>query len=128
MNGLAFAQRTLGFVNAPAIMQHVIAGLQGITVDTTPYQHKRDLLCGQLKDLGYSFIRPEGAFYLFPRSPIDDDVQFVHDLLQENILVVPGSGFGRAGHFRIAYCVDDAVISGAADGFERVAKKYGLKK
>jgi aspartate aminotransferase len=127
MNGLAFAQRTLGFVNAPAIMQRVIAQLQGITVDTTRYQHKRDLLCGLLKDLGYNFVRPEGAFYLFPRTPIDDDVQFVRELLQENILVVPGSGFGRAGHFRIAYCVDDAVISGAADGFERVAEKYGLR-
>jgi len=127
LNGLAFAQRTLGFVNAPAIMQRVIARLQGITVDPSIYQHKRDLLCGMLKDLGYSFILPEGAFYLFPRTPIDDDVQFVRDLLQERILVVPGSGFGRSGHFRIAYCVDDAVITGAADGFQRVAQKYGLR-
>jgi aspartate aminotransferase len=126
MSGLAFAQRTLGFVNAPAIMQRVIARLQGATVETLLYQHKRDLLCGLLKDLGYSFVRPEGAFYLFPRSPIDDDVQFVQDLQQEQILVVPGSGFGRSGHFRISYCVDDAVITGAAEGFKRVAKKYGL--
>ena len=126
MNGLAFAQRTLGFVNAPAIMQRVIARLQGATVETSLYQHKRDLLCGMLENLGYSFIRPEGAFYLFPRSPIDDDVQFVQDLQQEQILVVPGSGFGRSGHFRISYCVDDAVITGAAEGFKRVAKKYGL--
>jgi aspartate aminotransferase len=127
LSGLAFAQRTLGFVNAPAIMQYVIARLQGVSVDTSLYQRKRDLLCGMLKDLGYSFVLPEGAFYLFPRSPIDDDVQFVQDLLQENILVVPGSGFGRSGHFRISYCVDDAVITGAADGFARVAKKYGLR-
>jgi aspartate aminotransferase len=127
MNGLAFAQRTLGFVNAPAIMQRVIAHLQGASVDTAAYQRKRDLLCSMLKDLGYCFVLPEGAFYLFPRTPIEDDVQFVHDLLQERILVVPGSGFGRSGHFRIAYCVDDAVIAGAADGFSRVAKKYGLR-
>lgn len=127
MNGLAFAQRTLGFVNAPAIMQRVIARLQGITVETSLYQQKRDLLCGMLKDLGYSFVRPEGAFYLFPRSPVDDDVQFVRELLEEKILVVPGSGFGRSGHFRIAYCVDDAVITNAAEGFGRVAKKYGLR-
>ena len=127
LSGLAFAQRTLGFVNAPAIMQYVIARLQGSSVDISLYQHKRDLLCGLLKDLGYSFVLPEGAFYLFPRSPIDDDVQFVHDLLQEQILVVPGSGFGRSGHFRIAYCVNDAVITGAANGFARVAKKYGLR-
>ncbi|MBM4310877.1 MAG: pyridoxal phosphate-dependent aminotransferase [Deltaproteobacteria bacterium] len=127
MNGLAFAQRTLGFVNAPAIMQRVIARLQGVSVDTAAYQRKRDLLCGMLHDLGYRFVRPEGAFYLFPRSPVEDDVQFVQDLLQERILVVPGSGFGRPGHFRIAYCVDDAVITGAADGFTRVAQKYGLR-
>ncbi len=127
LSGLAFAQRTLGFVNAPAIMQRVIARLQGVTVDTSLYQRKRDLLCGLLKDLGYSFVLPEGAFYLFPSAPIDDDVQFVQDLLQEQILVVPGSGFGRSGHFRISYCVEDAVITGAADGFGRVAKKYGLR-
>jgi aspartate aminotransferase len=127
MNGLAFAQRTLGFVNAPAIMQRVIARLQGKTVDTALYQQKRDLLCGLLSDLGYRFVRPEGAFYLFPRSPIEDDVQFVRDLLEERILVVPGSGFGRSGHFRIAYCVDDAVIANSAEGFGRVAKKYGLR-
>ncbi len=127
MNGLAFAQRTLGFVNASAIMQRVIACLQGVTVDTSFYQRKRDLLCELLKDMGYSFVRPEGAFYLFPRSPIDDDVQFVQDLQEEKILVVPGSGFGRSGHFRISYCVDDAVITGAAAGFKRVAKKYGLR-
>jgi aspartate aminotransferase len=127
LSGLAFAQRTLGFVNAPAIMQRVIARLQGSSVDASIYQRKRDLLCGMLNDLGYSFVLPEGAFYLFPRSPIDDDVQFVQDLLQERILVVPGSGFGRSGHFRISYCVDDAVITGSAEGFARVAKKYGLQ-
>jgi len=127
LNGLAFAQRTLGFVNAPAIMQYVIARLQGVSVDARVYQRKRDLLCCMLKDLGYSFVLPEGAFYLFPRSPVEDDVRFVQDLLQERILVVPGSGFGGPGHFRIAYCVDDAVITGAADGFRRVAQKYGLR-
>ncbi len=126
MNGLAFAQRTLGFVNAPAIMQRTIARLQGVSVDTSLYQRKRDLLCDMLTDQGYRFVRPEGAFYLFPRAPIEDDVQFVRDLLQERILVVPGSGFGRSGHFRIAYCVDDTVITGACDGFKRVAQKYGL--
>jgi len=127
MNGLAFAQRTLGFVNAPAIMQRIVARLQGVTVDAALYQRKRDLLCGMLGDLGYSFVRPEGAFYLFPRSPVDDDVRFVQDLLEERILVVPGSGFGRSGHFRIAYCVEDDVITGSADGFRRVAQKYGLR-
>jgi aspartate aminotransferase len=118
LSGLAFAQRTLGFVNAPAIMQRIIARLQGSGVDASIYQRKRDLLCGMLKDLGYSFVLPEGAFYLFPSAPIDDDVQFVQDLLQEQILVVPGSGFGRSGHFR---------ITGATEGFARVAKKYGLR-
>jgi len=123
MNGLVFANRTLGFVNAPATMQRVVRQVQGISVDIDIYKRKRDLLCGMLGDLGYSFNRPEGAFYLFPKSPIDD-VEFVRELQRERVLVVPGSGFGGPGYFRISYCVEDRVIEGAAEGFGKVAKKY----
>lgn len=123
LSGLIFANRTLGFVNAPALMQRVVQRLQGTAVDVSAYQRKRDLLCGLLGDMGYRFRKPEGAFYLFPESPIDD-VEFVRELQQERILVVPGSGFGGPGYFRISYCVDDRVIQGAADGFARLAKKY----
>ena len=123
LNGLIFSTRTLGFVNAPALMQRVTAQLQGVSVEPGEYRRKRDMLCDMLGDLGYRFVKPEGAFYLFPKSPIDD-VEFVKELQAERILVVPGSGFGRAGHFRISYCVADVVIERSQEGFERVAAKY----
>lgn len=125
-DGLSFANRTLGFVNAPALMQHVITRLQGVTIDMDNYARKRAELCDNLEAMGYQFIRPQGAFYLFPHSPIPDDVAFVKALQNERILTVPGSGFGAPGYFRIAYCVEDATITNALEGFRRVAKEYGL--
>jgi aspartate aminotransferase len=123
MGGLIFCNRTLGFVNAPATMQRIVRHLQGVSVDLSFYKRKRDRLCDLLGGMGYQFHKPEGAFYLFPKAPADD-VQFVMELQQERILVVPGSGFGCPGYFRIAYCVDDRMIEGAAEGFANVAKKY----
>ena len=124
VDGLTFCNRILGFVNAPALMQRILPRLQGVKVDIRVYQKKRDLLCAGLSKAGYSFIKPEGAFYLFPKSPIPDDVLFVRELLQENILAVPGTGFGTPGFFRLAYCVDDRVIEGSIAGFERAIQKY----
>jgi aspartate aminotransferase len=77
--------------------------------------------------MGYELVRPQGAFYIFPRSPIEDDVAFVQALQQKRILTVPGSGFGTPGHFRIAYCVEDRTIENAIAGFREVAKQYGLR-
>lgn len=125
-NGLTFCNRTLGFVNAPALMQHVVQGLQGVSVDATDYQRKRDFLYSQLTELGYSVVKPQGAFYLFPKSPIEDDVAFVDALQEWNVLTVPGRGFGTPGHFRISYCVEDWVLEGAIDGFTKAAEKFGL--
>ncbi len=124
VDGLTFCNRILGFVNAPALMQRILPRLQGVKIDIREYQKKRDLLCTGLSKAGYSFIKPEGAFYLFPKSPIPDDVLFVQGLLEENILVVPGTGFGTPGFFRLAYCVDDRVIEGSMPGFERAFQKY----
>lgn len=123
VNGMIFCNRTLGFVNAPAFIQRVVQHLQGTTVDVAVYQRKRDLLCRALKQMGYSFTMPEGAFYLFPKAPIND-IEFVRELQKERILTVPGSGFGGPGFFRIAYCVEDWVIEGALPGFKRLADKY----
>ena len=123
VEGMVFCNRTLGFVNAPALMQRVIQHLQGVSVDITVYQKRRDLLCENLASMGYRFVRPEGAFYLFPRTPIDD-VSFVQELQSENILTVPGRGFGMPGFFRIAYCVDEEVIRRSLEGFKKVAEKY----
>ncbi len=121
---LALTNRILGFVNAPALMQRVVARLQGASVDVTEYDRKRKLLCKGLADCGYDFVTPPGAFYLFPKSPIPDDVAFVKTLQEELILVVPGTGFGGPGHFRISYCVDDGTITGAMPGFKRAIEKY----
>jgi aspartate aminotransferase len=129
---LSLANRILGFVNAPSLMQKVIALLidqegrdKGLPacVDVSIYQRKRDLLAEGLKAAGYDFFLPEGAFYLFPKIPIRDDAAFIDLLKEENILVVPGSGFGAPGYFRIAYCVDDKTIRGALPGFKRAIEK-----
>jgi len=122
--GMTLTNRILGFVNAPALMQRVVAQLQGITVDVDEYARKRKLLCEGLADCGYDFEWPPGAFYLFPKTPIPDDVEFVRALQNELILVVPGSGFGGPGHFRISYCVDDATIVNAMPGFRKVMEQY----
>ena len=126
LDGLTFCNRILGFVNAPALMQHVIRPLQGVSVDVTDYQRKRDFVHGQLTEMGYSVFKPQGAFYLFPRSPLEDDAAFVEDLQRWNVLTVPGRGFGSPGYFRISYCVEDRVLEGALEGFAEAAKKSGL--
>lgn len=117
ISALILCTRILGFVNAPALMQRVVVKLQDAAVDVKVYQKKRDLLCAGLAKAGYKFAKPEGAFYLFVKSPIPDDVKFVKMLLKKNILVVPGSGFGCPGYFRIAYCVGDATIINSMPGF-----------
>ncbi len=124
MAGMALTNRILGFVNAPALMQRVVACMQGMSVDIGEYKRKRDLFCTGLAEAGYDFITPPGAFYLFPRTPIADDVAFVRALQQELILVVPGSGFAGPGHFRIAFCVDDQTIVNALPGFAKVMDRY----
>ncbi len=121
--GMALTNRILGYVNAPALMQRIVATLQGISVDASLYQKKRDLLCAGLASLGYDFVIPEGTFYLFPKTPIPDDVAFVKALQKERILTVPGSGFGCPGYFRIAFCVDDDTITNAMPGFGRVLQQ-----
>ncbi len=124
VDGLIFCTRTLGFVNAPALMQHVVRSLQGISVDVAGYQRKRDYLCSQLTEMGYSVVKPQGAFYLFPRSPLADDAAFVDALQEWNVLTVPGKGFGTPGHFRISYCVEDWVLEGAMKGFAAAAERF----
>ena len=121
--GLVFCNRTLGFVNAPALMQRVIQQLQGVCVDVDAYRRRRDLLCDNLASFGYRFVRPEGAFYLFPETPVDD-IEFVRALQEKNILTVPGRGFGAPGYFRIAYCVEEEVIERSLAGFRQVAQRY----
>ncbi|MFA4836678.1 MAG: pyridoxal phosphate-dependent aminotransferase [Dehalococcoidia bacterium] len=126
MAGLIYCNRILGFVNAPALMQHIVSRLQQVTVSVAEYQQKRDLLYENLTQMGYSLVKPQGAFYMFPKSPLEDDVAFVRELQQFKVLAVPGSGFGAPGYFRICYCVDDATIRGSLPGFQNAARKFGL--
>jgi aspartate aminotransferase len=120
--GMVLANRILGFVNAPLLMQRVVAGLTEVSVDIAPYARRRELFCDLLSQAGYDFIKPQGAFYLFPKAPGGDDLAFLARLKQENILAVPGRGFGRRGYFRLAFCVPEASIEKAASGFARAAK------
>ena len=124
MDGLTFCNRTLGFVNAPALMQLLVARLQDVTIDVKEYQDKRNYLYGELTRIGYSVVRPEGAFYMFPESPTDDDAAFVAELQRHRVLTVPGRGFGVPGNFRISYCVTDETLQGAVPGFRAAFDKF----
>ena len=127
MSALIFANRTLGFVNAPALMQRLVAPLQRNSVNVRGYEEKRDLIYQALRSFGYQVVKPQGAFYLFPKAPIEDDLTFIKALQAKRILTVPGRGFGKPGYFRIAYCVQRKVIEGALPGFKEVAEEYGLR-
>jgi aspartate aminotransferase len=115
--------RTLGFVNAPALMQLAVEKSIGACVDTAIYHSNRGLLCNGLAAAGYAFFKPQGAFYVFAKTPISDDIAFTQELQRENILVVPGSGFGRRGHMRIAFCVAPETIEQALPRFARVIER-----
>jgi aspartate aminotransferase len=120
---MVLTNRILGFVNAPALMQRVVAPLTDVSLNITPYARRRDLFCDVLAGAGYRFLKPKGAFYLFPEAPGGDDLGFVAALKEENILAVPGRGFGRAGYFRLAFCVSEKVIQTSAPGFARARQK-----
>jgi len=121
--GAAAVANTMYSVNAPSLIQQAVGKLQGITVDVAIYRRRRDLLCAGLSEAGYEFNVPAGAFYLFPKSPIADDMQFINRLKDELILAVPGTGFGAPGYFRLSYAVPDATITGSFAGFKRALEK-----
>lgn len=125
MDGLVFCNRTLGFVNAPALIQHIVKNLQSVTIDVQQYQDKRDFMYQNLTEIGYEMPMPQGAFYMFPKSPIEDDVEFTAELQKSNVLVVPGRGFGSPGHFRLSYCVTDETLAGSLEGFRLAFEAVG---
>ena len=118
-DALVFSLRTLGHVNATAIMQKSIEDIQEESVDINVYKQKRDYIYDELIKIGYECVKPDGAFYLFPKSPIEDDAKFVRILQNSKVLTVPGRGFGLAGYFRISYSVDDWVLEGSIEGFKK---------
>jgi aspartate aminotransferase len=126
IEGAIFCNRVLGFVNAPALMQRLVTNLQEESVDIDAYQEKRDLLYQHLTGLGFKMVKPQGGFYFFPESPMEDDVAFAQLAQKHNILVVPGRGFGAPGYFRIAYCVEPEMIQRSLPAWERLAQEVGL--
>ncbi len=127
MEGAVFSNRVLGFVNAPALMQRLVAKLQDESVNIAEYQAKRDLLVRELTGMGFEMVRPDGAFYLFPKSPLADDVEFVKLAQKYHILLVPGAGFGAPGFFRIAYCFDIGMIERSLPSWRALAQEVGLR-
>lgn len=124
MAGLTLSNRILGFVNAPVIGQLIIKEALNASVDIAIYEERRQAMADLLTSAGLKYTRPKGAFYFFPRVPQGyDDQQFVDALRQENIIAVPGKGFGTPGYVRFSYCVDKPIIENAADAFDRVMKK-----
>jgi aspartate aminotransferase len=121
-NACTFANRILGYINAPALWQRVVAEVPDATIDVGQYQEKRNLLCGALTAMGYDAPRPRGSFYVFPRTPIPDDVAFIRVLQKEGILAVPGTGFGRGGYMRLSLTITREEIERSLAGFERAIR------
>ena len=122
----ALALRILGFVNAPALMQRMLPMVGSTWVDLEPYRKNRDILYGHLTKLGFSCVKPGGAFYLFPKSPIEDEKVFVEAAQQLNLLLVPGSGFGLPGYFRISYCFETDTIERSLPLFTKLAESFQM--
>lgn len=116
--------RTLGYVNSPVIGQRLAAAILNETVDLSVYDRRRRLMTKVLREAGVEFVEPKGAFYFFAKSPVADDFEFVDRLARENILAVPGSGFGFPGYIRLCCAVDEKVIANSANGFKRVMESY----
>ena len=122
---LVHCNRTLGFVNAPALWQRVLTGACDLTVDVNIYRRRRDRMCAVLDRCGFTYARPQGTFYVFPQSPEPDDAAFAAACAEHNLLVVPGRNFGAPGYFRISFCVDENIISRSEKAFRAVAQQYG---
>lgn len=122
--GANVANRILGFVNAPSLLQRVVAKCLDAKVDIEIYNRNRELLYNNLIEYGYSCVKPEGAFYLFIKSLEKDDKAFASAAKKHNILIVPGSSFGCPGYCRIAYCVDYSMIERSLPGFKKLAEEY----
>lgn len=123
---VSIATRVLGFVNAPSLMQRAVARVIDEQTDIAYYNRNRELLYNSLTEYGFQCIKPEGAFYLFVKSPVADEKEFVGKAKEYNILMVPGSSFACSGYVRIAYCVAYETIERSLDSFKELAKNYGL--
>lgn len=124
MNALNVANRIIGFVNAPSLFQRVLPYCMNEKTDIETYDKNRKLLYGMLKDLEFECVKPEGAFYMFPKTLIPDDKEFCNAAKEFRILSTPGSAFNCSGYFRLSYCVSTETIERSYDSFKALAKKY----
>lgn len=122
----SIANRILGFVNAPSLIQRAVAKVIDEQTDIAYYNRNRELLYGSLKEYGFECIKPEGAFYLFVKSPVADEKEFCNKAKSYNILMVPGSSFACPGYVRIAYCVAYETIERSLPSFKKLAEEFGL--
>lgn len=122
----AVANRVLGYVNAPSLMQQAVARCLEEPCDVAFYDRNRRLLTGSLTRMGYDFVRPQGAFYLFLRSPVADEAVFMAAAKERGVVLVAGSTFGWPGYMRLAYCVQPAVIEKSLPAFAALAQQFGL--
>ena len=118
------ANRILGFVNAPTLQQKIVKKCLNEKTDISYYNRNRETLYNGLKDCGFECIKPQGAFYLFVKSPITDEKEFCRTAKKYNILIVPGSSFGCPGYVRMAYCVAYETIVNSLPKFKELAKEY----
>ncbi|MBP3878750.1 MAG: pyridoxal phosphate-dependent aminotransferase [Lachnospiraceae bacterium] len=124
--GANVANRILGFVNAPSLMQRAVARCLNEKTDVGFYDENRRMLMEGLREAGYTFVEPQGAFYLWLKSPEADEKAFVAKAKEKQILIVPGSSFGCAGWTRVAYCVSHETVKNSMPGFKALAREYGL--
>ncbi len=124
ITALTISNRIIGSVNAPSLMQLVIMNCLDEKVDISIYDKNRSLLYDSLTNYGFECIKPQGAFYLFVKTPIDDDKEFCKKAKEFNLLFVPGSSFGCPGYVRISYCVDTNMLKNSLQAFEKLSKVY----
>lgn len=125
IRGMEISNRTLGFVNAPSLIQKAVAKCLDEETDVAFYDENRKMLYEGLTGLGFTCIRPDGAFYLWVKSPVEDESAFVAEGKKLRILMVPGSSFGCPGYVRLAYCVSHETVKNALPAFAELAKVYG---
>ena len=126
VSAMIFATRTLGFINAPALYQKAIADSLYVPADKEHYRKMRDALVDIISSAGFDYVKPEGTFYLFAKSPIPNDMEFAEIAKKYRILVVPGTGFGCPGYFRMSYCGDIQTIINSREAFMQLGKEFNL--
>ncbi len=123
---IAYCNRVLGFVNAPAFLQRIIAQTIDAKVEVSRYEVRRDRIFDILTEAGFKVRKPDGGFYFFPRAPIEDDVEFAAACARHHVLIVPGQGFGFPGYFRLCFAVPDDMIERSAAAFKAIGQEFGL--